>query len=82
VSDVSRRRGFSGDDARRFGEEIEIDWAPAPFDLKRPHRGMDVKLEHVLRRPRTNLSDDDPVESAVSAITVLLVAGRSDNLFK
>jgi hypothetical protein len=43
---------------------------------------MDVKLEHGPRRPRTNVSDDDPVESAVSAITVLLVAARSVNLFK
>jgi len=43
VSDVSRRRGVSGDEARRVGEGIE---------------------------------------SAVSAITVLLVAARSVNIFR
>jgi hypothetical protein len=43
VSNVSRRRGVSGDEARRVGEGVE---------------------------------------SAVSAITVLLVAARSLNLFK
>jgi hypothetical protein len=43
VSDVPRRRGFSGDKARRVGEGVE---------------------------------------SAVSAITVRLVAARSVNLFK
>ena len=43
VSDVSRRRGFSGDEARRVGEGVE---------------------------------------SAVSAITALLVAAQYDNIFK
>jgi len=43
---------------------------------------MDVKLERGLRCPRTNVSDDDPVESAVSAIAVLPVAARSVNIFR
>jgi hypothetical protein len=74
-------QGFSGDEARQVGED-RIDWATASFDLEQFRRGMDVKLEHGLRRPRTNVSDDDPVESVVSAITVMLVAARSVNLFK
>jgi hypothetical protein len=71
VSDVSRRRGFSGDEARRVGEEIGIDWAAAPFDLEQFRRDMDVELEHGLRGPRTNVSDDDPVVSGKIALAHL-----------
>lgn len=52
--------GFSTDEARRIGEEIGIDWETAPFDVEQFRRGMDVELEHGLRDPETNVTDDDP----------------------
>jgi Protein of unknown function (DUF5661) len=68
---VSRRKGFSGDEARRVGEEIGIDWASARFDLEQFRRGMEVELEHGLRDPRTNVSDDDPVVTGKIALAHL-----------
>ena len=32
--------------ARRFGEEIGIDWSNTPFDVEQLRIGMNVELEH------------------------------------
>jgi DNA-directed RNA polymerase alpha subunit len=57
---MSERKHFSADEARRFGEEIGIDWANAPFDVEEFRAGMDVELEHGLHDSETNVTDDDP----------------------
>ncbi len=57
---MAETRRFSTDDARRFGEEIGIDWATSPFDVEEFRAGMDVELEHGLHDPATNVTDDDP----------------------
>lgn len=54
------RTGFSTDEARRIGEEIGIDWETAAYDVEQFRSGMDVELEHGLRDPETNVTDDDP----------------------
>ena len=68
---MARRTGFSGEEARRIGEEIGIDWSSARFDLEQFRRGMDVELEHGRRDPRTNVSDDDPVVTGKIALAHL-----------
>ena len=45
------RTGFDTDEARRFGEEIGIDWATAAFDVEEFRAGMNVELEHGLHDP-------------------------------
>ena len=54
------RTDFNADEARRFGEEIGIDWATAPFDVEQFRAGMNVELEHGLHDPETNVTSDDP----------------------
>lgn len=54
------RTPFNTAEARRFGEEIEIDWATAPFTVDEFRAGMNVELEHGLRDPATNVTGDDP----------------------
>ena len=54
------RTDFSTDEARRFGEEIGIDWVTAPFDVEQFRTGMNVELEHGLHDPATNVTNDDP----------------------
>ena len=54
------RTGFDTDEARRFGEEIGIDWATAPFDVEQFRAGMNVELEHGLHDRETNVTNDDP----------------------
>src|SRR3954447_19295067 len=42
------RQEFTAEEARRFGEEIGIDWENAPFDVDQFRIGMNVELEHGL----------------------------------
>jgi len=62
---------FSGLDAWRFGEEIGIDWASAPFDVDQFRMGMNVELEHGLRDAHTNVTGDDPHVTAKIALAHL-----------
>jgi hypothetical protein len=62
---------FSRAQARRVGEEIGIVWASAPFDVEQLRTGMAVELEHGLRDPATNVTDDDPVVTAKIALAHL-----------
>jgi uncharacterized protein DUF5661 len=62
---------FTAEEARRFGEEIGIDWASAPFDVEQFRIGMNVELEHGLHDPHTNVSDDDPHATAKIALAHL-----------
>lgn len=61
---MSAHSVFSAEQARRIGEEIGIDWDSAPFDVEQLRTGMGFELEHGLRDPATNVTDDDPVVTA------------------
>jgi hypothetical protein len=65
------RQAFTVEEARRFGEEIGIDWASAPFDVDQFSAGMNVELEHGLHDALTNVSDDDPHVTAKIALAHL-----------
>jgi Protein of unknown function (DUF5661) len=65
------RDEFTAEEARRFGEEIGIDWASARFDVEQFQIGMNVELEHGLHDPHTNVSDDNPHVTAKIALAHL-----------
>jgi hypothetical protein len=65
------KKSFTADEARRFGEEIGIDWNGAPFDVEQFRIGMNVELEHGLHDMLTNVSDDDPHVTAKIALAHL-----------
>jgi uncharacterized protein DUF5661 len=62
---------FSADEARRYGNEIGIDWDTSPFDDEQLRMGMEVELEHGLHDVLTNVSDDDPHVTAKIALAHL-----------
>ena len=64
-------KGFTVEEARRIGEQVGIDWGAAPFDVEQFRRGLQVELEHGLRDPSTNVTDDDPVVTAKIALAHL-----------
>ena len=64
-------KSFSGDEARRVGEEIGIDWDSAPFDVEQFRIGLDVELEHGRHDEQTNVTDDDPVTTGKIALAHL-----------
>jgi len=68
---MTGRSAFSEDEARRYGAEIGIDWATAPFDAAQFAQGMSVELEHGLRDESTNVTDDDPLVTARIALAHL-----------
>jgi hypothetical protein len=65
------RGGFSLEETRRAAEQIGIDWAAVPFDAEELRAGMDVELEHGLRDPETNVTDDDATFTAKIALAHL-----------
>jgi Protein of unknown function (DUF5661) len=65
------RTSFTTDEARRIGEQIGIDWAVAPFDVKQFRAGMEVELEHGLHDPETNVTGDDPLVTGKIALAHL-----------
>jgi Protein of unknown function (DUF5661) len=65
------RSEFTAGEARRFGAEIGIDWADAPFAVEQFRIGMNVELEHGLHDLLTNVSDDDPHVTAKIALAHL-----------
>lgn len=54
------RRGFTELQARAVAAEIGLDLDASAFDLDTFRRGMEVELEHGLRDPETNVTNDDP----------------------
>ena len=74
---------FSSEEARRFGEQLGIDWSAVPWDVEQFRAGMDVELEHRLRDPATDVTDDDPLTTGKIALahrgSVLSAARRRLN---
>jgi Protein of unknown function (DUF5661) len=64
-------KSFSVDEARGVAEAIGIDWSAVPFDLEQFRTGMDVELEHGLRDPITNVTNDDPIVTGKIALAHL-----------
>lgn len=65
------RKEFTAEEARRYGEDVGIDWASVPFDVEQFRRGMNVELEHGLHDLLTNVTDDDPQVTAKIALAHL-----------
>jgi Protein of unknown function (DUF5661) len=65
------RKEFTAEEARRYGEEIGIDWSRATFDVDQFQAGMNVELEHGLHGLLTNVTDDDPHVTAKIALAHL-----------
>jgi hypothetical protein len=68
---MTGRTEFTSDEARTIGTQLGIDWATAPFDIEQFRAGMNVELEHGLRDPKTNVTDDDPVVTGKIALAHL-----------
>jgi hypothetical protein len=68
---MTARGEFTADEARTIGEQIGIDWSLSPFDVDQFRRGLNVELEHGLRDPDTNVTDDDPLVTGKIALAHL-----------
>ena len=57
---LSGRKTFTTEEALSVGRKLGIDWGTSAFGVEQLRAGMDVELEHGLRDPETNVTDDDP----------------------
>jgi len=60
---------FSSEEAKKIGETLGIDWSK--FDVEQFRMGLDVELEHGLRSPSTNVTNDDPIMTGKIALAHL-----------
>ncbi len=63
------RRDVTADEAKAMGEHLRVTWEG--FDVEQFRRGMVVELEHGLRDPATNVTDDDLLLTAKIALAHL-----------
>ncbi|MCX6764819.1 MAG: hypothetical protein NTU58_03940 [Candidatus Nealsonbacteria bacterium] len=63
------KNNFSTEEAKKIGETLGIKWNK--FDIEQFRRGMDVELEHGLKDPRTNVTNDDPLITGKIALAHL-----------
>lgn len=63
------RRTFTLEEAKRVGDELEIDWAV--MDLEQFRIGLAIELEHGGVDPKTNVTNDDLVTTGKIALAHL-----------
>ena len=63
------RKNFTAEEAKKTGDSLGIRWDK--FDIEQFRMGMDVELEHGLRDPSTNVTNDDPVITGKIALAHL-----------
>jgi hypothetical protein len=66
---MSSKGHFSFDEAKKTGEQLGIKWDK--FDVEQFRQGMDVELEHGLRDPATNVTNDVPLTTGKIALAHL-----------
>lgn len=61
---------FSNVEAQQIGKKLGVTWDK--FDVEQFRKGLDVELEHGLRNPATNVTNDDRVMTGKIALAHLL----------
>ncbi len=65
------RTSFTLQESRIIGEYLGIDWSRSPFDVRQFQTGLGVELEHGMRDPVTNVTDNDPIATGKIALAHL-----------
>lgn len=63
------KKSFTAEEAKQIGEQLGIDWSK--WDVEQFRMGMDVELEHGLRDPHTNVTNDNPLMTGKIALAHL-----------
>jgi hypothetical protein len=66
---MAAKTSLTTEDARRIGELLGVDWTR--FDVEQFRMGLEVELEHGLRDPSTNVTDNDLVMTGKIALAHL-----------
>jgi len=66
---MAPKEKFSTEEAKVIGEALGVKWNK--FDIEQFRMGLDVELEHGLRDPHTNVTNDDPMMTGKIALAHL-----------
>jgi len=66
---MGAKKYFNVSEAEKIGKKLGITWDK--FDVEQFRMGMDVELEHGLRDPATNVTNDDPLTTGKIALAHL-----------
>lgn len=66
---MGNKKHFTSEEVKRIGEELDIDWSK--FNVEQFRMGLDVELEHGLRSPKTNVTNDDEIMTGKIALAHL-----------
>ena len=66
---MTPRKNFTAKEAKEIGGRLGIRWDK--FDVDQFRRGLDVELEHGLRDPSTNVTNDDSLVTGKIALAHL-----------
>ena len=66
---MSPKKQFSQEEEKILAEQLGVDWTH--FDVEQFTMGINVELEHGLRDPLTNVTNDDPLTTAKIALAHL-----------
>jgi hypothetical protein len=68
---MTGRQTFTTEEAEEIAEALGIDWNQVTYGLEQFRMGLDVELEHGIRDPATNVTDDDPILTGKIALAHL-----------
>ncbi len=66
---METQKTFTTEEARVVGACLGVKWTN--FDAEQFRKGMDIELEHGLRNPHTNITNDEPITTAKIALVHL-----------
>lgn len=66
---MPEKKVFTVEEAKVIGEKLGVDWSK--FDVEQYRMGLNVELEHGLRDPETNVTDDDQMTTGKIALAHL-----------
>jgi Protein of unknown function (DUF5661) len=66
---MSPKRKFTQQDAKRIGDTLEINWEEVR--IEEFLAGLGVELEHGVRDPETNVTNDDEIQTGKIALAHL-----------
>lgn len=63
------KKQFTASEAEEVGQKLGVKWDK--FDVEQFRMGMDVELEHGVRDPATNVTNNDPLTTGKIALAHL-----------
>lgn len=68
---MASARKFSKEETLDIADSLGVDWTQVKFGIAQFQMGLEVELEHGVRDPATNVTDDEPLVTGKIALAHL-----------